>query len=325
MKFGRLRAVVACVFFVALLVGLATHAATGSWSAWGISSIAAVCPVGILEVFVGSKVFAWHPFLLLVFVVALVVVFGRAFCGWICPVPWIERFFHPKGKRKKGKNDNQNVICDDDFTEVKNAQNAEGVTCSPAVLESASNQGLAAGNSGSKSAHTCVGCAGCASGSKKLDAVGGKRDGVQIDSRHFVLLGALGSAAIFGFPVFCLVCPVGLTAATIVGLWHLFQFNEPSLALIIAPAIVLVEVVFFRKWCAKICPISALFGLISRFNFTFKPRVVEHACLRSKGIDCHACVDACPEALDPHSRNIPECTKCGACATACPAKAIKFK
>ena len=148
---------------------------------------------------------------------------------------------------------------------------------------------------------------------------------MQLDSRHAVLVGTLAFAAVFGFPVFCLICPVGLTFATIIGLWNLVQFNEPSWALIIFPIILILEVTVLRKWCSNICPISALVSLLSNLNVTLRPRVKADACLRSRGVDCHACVDACPEQLDPHSKRIPECSKCGKCVEACPAKAISIK
>ena len=43
----------------------------------------------------------------------------------------------------------------------------------------------------------------------------GKAKGIKIDSRHGILAAALGSTLVFGFPVFCLVCPIGLTFATV--------------------------------------------------------------------------------------------------------------
>ena len=160
---------------------------------------------------------------------------------------------------------------------------------------------------------------------KALAPVGGKRDGVHLDSRHAVLVGALASTAVFGFPVFCLICPIGLSFATLIGLWNLFRFNEPSWGLIIFPIILIIEVVVLRKWCSKICPVSALVSLISRLNKTFKPKVDTSKCVREQGIDCHKCVESCPEEVDPHNNLIPECSKCGACVEACPAHAISIK
>lgn len=157
-----------------------------------------------------------------------------------------------------------------------------------------------------------------------LPSVGGKRDGYRIDGRHVVLGGALASSLVFGFPVFCLVCPVGLSFATLIALWRLVGLNETTWDLVVFLAILLVEVVLLRKWCTRLCPISALLSLVSRANRTLRPHVGE-ACLRAHGKDCRACVQACPEQLDPHTKRIPECSKCNACAEACPAQAISLK
>lgn len=145
------------------------------------------------------------------------------------------------------------------------------------------------------------------------------------DRRTWVLGAVLVATIVAGLPLFCLVCPVGLTFATLIGLWHLFQFNETSWGLILFPAILAIEVLVLRKWCVNICPISALVSLISNANRTLRPRVDRTACLRERGIDCRACVDACPEQVDPHSARIPECSKCGACIASCPAQAIRLK
>ena len=42
--------------------------------------------------------------LLLGLTVFLVVMVGKAFCAWVCPVPWTQRFFRPRKERaEKGK------------------------------------------------------------------------------------------------------------------------------------------------------------------------------------------------------------------------------
>lgn len=285
-NFRRARGAVALALVAFVVAGLLFRIGSGTPSAFGIDQIAAVCPLGALEALFGAKEFMLHPIILLAAMVVLVVVFGKAFCAWGCPVPWLQRFFRPKKKASGGK------------TSV-GGQKSELCAASPA----------------------CSSCGGAC----KLAPLGGERDGVQLDARHAVLAGTLASAAVFGFPVFCLVCPVGLTFATLIGLWHLFQFNEPSWALVVFPIILVLELTVLRKWCSKICPISALTSLIANANRTLRPRVDQSKCLRGEGIDCHSCVDACPEKLDPHSGHIPECSKCGACIEACPAKAIEIK
>jgi ferredoxin-type protein NapH len=152
---------------------------------------------------------------------------------------------------------------------------------------------------------------------------------ISLDSRHFVLGGAIISSAIFGFPVFCLICPVGLIMATLVGIWRLFQFNEPSWSLLIFPAVVVFELVALKKWCRKICPLGALASLLSALNIFARPKVNPEKCVRSsKGMDCSICKNACPEEIDLHhvkaSQPLSECTKCRECAEQCPSGAISF-
>ncbi len=277
-----------CVVFA--LAGMALHVGIGTPSAFGVQQISAICPLGVLETFAAAKGFALHPLLLLALVVLLISLVGKAFCAWICPVPWLQSFFRPA--RRRGKETGGDA---------------------------------AAGSAAVELPSACATCSGSAKCAKAFAPVGGKRDGIQFDSRHAVLVGTLASAAVFGFPVFCLICPVGLTFASIVGLWNLVQFNEPSWALVVFPIVLVLEVTVLRKWCSKICPISALVGLVSNLNLTLRPRVKDGACLRTRGIDCRACVNACPEQLDPHSKRIPECSKCGKCVEACPAKAIRIK
>ena len=299
----------ACVAFV--LVGMAFHVGIGTPSAFGIQQISAICPLGALETMAGAKGVMLHPLLLFVLVVVLIALVGKAFCAWMCPVPWLQKFFRPKKRDAAAKSDagrDASASCGESVTDSAQAETAEpgekSLDCTPSA---------------------CAACAGASACVKALAPVGGKRDGVQLDSRHAVLVGTLASAAVYGFPVFCLVCPVGLAFATIIGLWNLVQFNEPTWALIIFPIILIAEVTVLRKWCSKICPISALVSLLSNLNVTLRPRVKADACLRSRGVDCHACVDVCPEQLDPHSKRIPECSKCGKCVEACPAKAISIK
>ena len=164
--------------------------------------------------------------------------------------------------------------------------------------------------------------------SDALDVPAAQRGGAA-DSRNWVLGGALLSTAVFGFPVFCLICPVGLTFATLIAVWRLFQFNEVALSLLVFPAMLALEVLVLRKWCSRFCPLGALLSLASRLNRTFRPVSNEATCLRSsKGEHCHQCADVCPEGIDLHdasaSAPMNECTKCRACADACPMHAISF-
>ncbi|MCL2883520.1 MAG: 4Fe-4S binding protein [Coriobacteriia bacterium] len=158
---------------------------------------------------------------------------------------------------------------------------------------------------------TAASCSSCAEKRHKLD------------SRHIVLGGALISSAIFGFPVFCLVCPVGLSFATLLLLWRLIGFSEVSWSLLVFPVILVLELVVLRKWCIRFCPLGALMSLMSIPNKLLKPHVNAQKCLRLQGQHCTVCVDVCEEGLDPHSHEgMQECTKCGLCIDHCPVQAI---
>jgi ferredoxin-type protein NapH len=152
---------------------------------------------------------------------------------------------------------------------------------------------------------------------------------VKVDPRHWVLGGALLSTAIFGVPVFCLVCPIGLTFGTLAVLWRLLHFAEPSWSLLVFPAMVGFELVVFRSWCRKFCPLGVLLSLMSSLNIFTRPKVDEEVCLRTaKGVDCTACKTACYEEIDLHhaeqSQPLSECTKCRDCSDVCPVHAISF-
>lgn len=146
-------------------------------------------------------------------------------------------------------------------------------------------------------------------------------------------LGVLGvtlvTSFVFGFPVFCLVCPIGLVFATVFSLIRLVIFNELVVDLIVFPALIVLELVIFRKWCATLCPVGAFLGLFARFNRTFVPSVDEKKCLAmTEGSACDACHSSCDSDIDlvraAGSGMLHDCTKCHECADHCPASAITF-
>ena len=156
----------------------------------------------------------------------------------------------------------------------------------------------------------------------------GKLRGNKLDARHFILGGALVSTAAFGFPVFCLICPIGLSFATILLVINLFAHGDVTWSLLIVPAILILEVVVFKKWCHNLCPLSALMSLLGKANKTFVPNVDKSKCLETtKGAHCNLCSKACPEGIDLRGPEfsqaaLSECIKCRSCVDACPTHAI---
>ncbi len=309
MKPSTQRALAATAVFLVVCVGLAINTGLGTPSSFGWDAIATICPVGAVEVFLSQWMVTPHGLICLAITVILVVVFGRAFCGWFCPTSLLRRTFGSKKIAEKDRSDLHDTCaqgCDSCTSNCKMAR-AQVKKMTSELVEKTSEEPQA----------------------KK----GGKRRirirNSPLDVRHAVLVGTLASTAILGVPIFCVVCPIGLTFGTVIGLWRLIQFNEGSITLIVFPVIIAIELFAMRKWCHRLCPLSAAVSLISKANRTFRPTVDAEKCLRESGAaDCHACFEACPEAIDLHDlmagAPLNECMKCRECVGACPQHAIAF-
>lgn len=158
----------------------------------------------------------------------------------------------------------------------------------------------------------------------------GRVRAVRLDSRHAILAAAIVSTLLVGFPVFCLVCPIGLTFALVLLIMRLFVFGETTWTIVLFLAVLVAEVVLLPHWCNKLCPLGALLSLFSTGNRTFRPHVNGGLCLETaQGIACDRCTRACHVGIDLHdlsrgSATMSDCTKCRACAEACPRGAITF-
>lgn len=299
MKTNKLRTIIPLLILVVAGVGFAAHAGVGTLSAIGWEDVALLCPVGALTTMLASKTVLPRAVFSLVLAIIAIVILGRAFCAWICPVPvW--------GKLR---------------TLFKRQPSAD---------EAADGEGVGQASSSKKAAN--VDAPLSAKEAKMLKtACGGSCHAADepSNSRHLVLGGTLLSAAIFGFPVFCLICPIGLSFALVFVLIMLFGHGDVTWSVIAIPALLLVEVVFFRKWCSHICPLSALMSLVGKLNRTFRPAIDNEKCLEtSRGAECGRCAQVCEVRIDPRHPELgaswEECTKCRACVEACPAQAISM-
>lgn len=296
MVIRRIRRVLPIIILVVLGIGLTLNFGTGTLSAFGWGDVSLLCPLGALTSMLAGKTAVPRAVFALVLVVFVILVTGRAFCSWVCPVPVVQRLrnaFRPKARRS---------VPAADGTETKGFR--------PAVASGSWAESCASGSCGTER-----GCAAC---QKRLP---------RIDSRHIILGGTLLSAAVFGFPVFCLVCPIGLTFGTILLVIALFGHGDVTWSVVLIPLLLLVELVFFRKWCSHICPMGAFLSLVAKGNRTFHPVIDEKKCLETtKGAQCGRCTLSCEQGINLRDGSLgasrSECTRCLACIEACPVSAI---
>ena len=290
MKLNKLSKIVPVVVFVVMAVGLIAGVSFGTLSGFGWDTISALCPLGAVTTMVSTKTLLPRGVVSLVVMALLVFLIGRAFCGWVCPVPVLKRlgrFF--KSARARKAEDQAKDRLSRDIAQFE-------LSCG----------------------HDCASCGGCKQTRKKLD------------SRHYVLGGALLSTVIFGFPVFCLFCPVGLTFATALIVWRLFAFGDITVSVLLIPAVLIVELVVLRKWCTRFCPLAALMNLVSRFSRTTRPVIDESKCVETvTGKPCSKCATACEYDInlrhpDFGERTLADCTRCHACVEVCPTHAISM-
>ena len=96
MKITLIRRITIAVAFVVVVIGLVFDAGTGTFSSFGWQAIAAICPLGSLESFLASRTIFPRALIVLAVALLLVVVFGKVFCSWFCPVVPLRSLFRLK-------------------------------------------------------------------------------------------------------------------------------------------------------------------------------------------------------------------------------------
>lgn len=289
-RIPMLRKVTLALVFAAVIVSLAFDSGLGTPCSFGIDKFFLLCPLGAIEAMIASKSIVPVTLISLAVMLVFSLLFGRAWCAWGCPAPVIRRFFR---------------------RELKGTTSVGG------------EEGTSS-NSPASSA-----CAGCAAAAKAFDLKASLAH-IGHDKRTWVLVAVLLATLVAGFPIFCLVCPIGLTFGTVGSLWHFFVDKQITMSCVVFPAALLVELVLYRKWCANLCPVAGLLNIFGQFARLGRPHINEETCLRCTGAAaCNVCTSVCSESIDKHSpavaQALGECTRCGECAKHCPTASIELK
>ncbi len=232
-------------------------------------------------------------------IVALTLVFGRVFCGWICPFGTIHHFFawiFPS-RYLRG---NQRV----------EANRTHGWQAAKYYLMWGFLGSALAGS-----------------------AIGGLFDPICIAVRAIGLgvipalqyLGIHGNTAIASTNVRALQT-VADSAQDVFAqsLWTANQsyFHQTWFIVFSLIAIVFMNRFIPRFWCRALCPLGAFLGVLSRFALFGMEK--DH----SKCTDCNLCLVHCQGADSPQGgvkHRQDECHMCFNCETACPEDVIKFR
>ena len=246
------------------------------------------------------------PLLLL----ALSLVLGRSFCGWVCPLGTLMdlvqplAFWHRKRRpirnsprRKEGREDSWG--------------NEEGKGNPNDSWRSLQLRGENSSNLASL---------------REAGAVSSGIPGRNSRLRYLILAlllgGALLSIQVLGWldPLVIFSRAANAGMVTLLGSQQAYERGGLTYFSLLFIAILLLEAWQPRFWCRHLCPQGALLSLVSRFSLL--NRRVSPACS-----NCGQCRGACPmNAIprDEHDTDYSDCTLCLECEPACPVKGTSF-
>ncbi len=229
---------------------------------------------------------------------ALTLVFGRVFCGWICPFGTLHHFFGWLLPSRKGRG-----AARVEANKTHSYQRAKYYLLYGFLI-------AAVGGS----------------------AIGGAFDPICIAVRSIGLGVIPGAQYLAGrslsaaqtVPIHAVQGAADATqdalAATV---WqsHQFYFHQTWLIVALLAATLFMNRFIPRFWCRVLCPLGAFLGVFSRFALFGMTK--DHA----KCTDCNLCLVHCQGADSPQGGvkwRQDECHMCLNCETACPEDVIKF-
>lgn len=138
----------------------------------------------------------------------------------------------------------------------------------------------------------------------------------QYPTRIALLGSVLAASVILRYPVFCVVCPIGIICRNVISF---SQYGSVGLDLLYIPLILALEL-GLGPWCTHICPIGTTLSIFSR-----KSPIVP-VINKAKCVTCLICTKVCNMKVSLlQSPNLENCSKCLECSLRCPTKAIKWR
>jgi polyferredoxin len=275
------------------------------------------CPVGGLQAVLTRSAppgLSLLPNLLATIIAVLVFlipifILGNVFCGWICPLGTMIDSFDKGVERFMPKLNTRR--------EERRQRNKEKEQASQSFI--------------------CPTCPfGRLLGSKHVTVANG------------VLVFSLVGSAIFRIPVFCAICPIGISHKGMFHLKTLTSITGSMMPIIVElwtiPAVtILLSLREKRYWCRKLCPVGAALNLAGSFSPLIKPTVKTDQCVMKgcpenckdysldycyicRQTDQKRCETVCPQDINLLDKgSLSKCTKCLECYIQCEHDAIEIK
>lgn len=230
---------------------------------------------------------------------ALTLVFGRVFCGWICPFGTLHHFFGWILPSRRGRG-----AARVEANKTYRRQSIKYYLMYAFLLAS-----LAGSVIGGLFDPICI----------AVRAIGlGVIPGIQY-------IAGRGLGAVQDVPVRAVQHGADATQdalATSVWQSHQFYFHQTWLIVVLLVAILFMNRFVPRFWCRVLCPLGAFLGAFARFALFGMEK--DHA----KCTDCNLCLVNCQAADSPQGGvkwRQDECHMCLNCENACPEDVIKFR
>jgi ferredoxin-type protein NapH len=271
-----------------------------------------ICPVGGVQTLLTGRVGAHILIPTLVALILFLIpifVFGNIFCGWVCPLGSIIDGFDKFIERFLPKV-NRNREKRLDRNRVKENK-AEGFICKTCPFSKLLYK---------QSSHVANG----------------------------VLVSALVGSAIFKFPIFCSICPIGIVAKGMFHLKAITTITGKMMPIIVElwpiPVIAILSSLREKRyWCRKICPVGASLNISGSFSPLLRPKVKTEKCVMKdcpktcedfhfdycgacRLIDQKRCEKVCPQDIDLlNNGSLSSCTRCFECYIQCENNAIQIE